>query len=53
VPLPIIYKTMRLDCGYRLDFVVERKLVLELKAVERLDLSQAERPQDGITVELQ
>ena len=36
VPLPIVYKTMRLDCGYRMDFVVEGRLVLELKAVERL-----------------
>ena len=36
VPLPIVYKTMRLDCGYRMDFVVEERLVLELKAVERL-----------------
>ena len=36
VPLPIVYKTLRLDCAYRLDFVVEGKLVLELKAVERL-----------------
>ena len=36
VPLPIVYKTVRLDCGYRMDFVVEGRLVLELKAVERL-----------------
>jgi GxxExxY protein len=36
VPLPIVYKTIRLDCGYRMDFVVEERLVLELKAVERL-----------------
>ena len=36
VPLPIVYKTLRLDCAYRLDFVVEGRLVLELKAVERL-----------------
>ena len=36
VPLPIVYKTVRLDCGYRMDFVVEGGPVLELKAVERL-----------------
>ena len=36
VPLPIVYKTIRVDCGYRMDFVVEERLVLELKAVERL-----------------
>ena len=36
VALPIVYKTVRLDCGYRLDVVVENRLVLELKTVERL-----------------
>jgi GxxExxY protein len=36
VPLPVVYKTVRLDCAYRLDFLVEGRLVLELKAVERL-----------------
>ena len=32
--LPIIYETVRLDCGYRLDFVVEGKIILELKSVD-------------------
>ncbi len=36
VPLPVTYKSIRLDCGYRLDIVVEDRLVLELKTVERL-----------------
>jgi GxxExxY protein len=36
VPLPIIYKGLTLDCGYRMDFVIEEKLVLEAKSVERL-----------------
>ncbi len=36
VPLPVQYKAVKLDCGYRLDIVVERQLVLELKAVESL-----------------
>ncbi|XYI00242.1 GxxExxY protein [Sorangium sp. So ce1128] len=35
-PLPVIYKGVMLDCGYRLDVVVEEKLVLELKAVDHL-----------------
>ncbi|MDR3436485.1 GxxExxY protein [Telmatospirillum sp.] len=35
-PLPVVYKTVRLDCGYRMDIVVEDDLVIELKAVERL-----------------
>jgi GxxExxY protein len=36
VPLPIIYKSLQLDCGYRLDFLVEKTVVLELKAVDSL-----------------
>ncbi|HOV87909.1 MAG TPA: GxxExxY protein [Syntrophobacteraceae bacterium] len=36
-PLPICYKTIVLDCGYRLDLVVAGKVIVELKAVERLD----------------
>lgn len=36
VPLPIVYKAVRLDCGYRMDIVVEDHVILELKTVERL-----------------
>ena len=36
VPLPIVYKGVRLDCGYRLDVVVKDALILEIKAVEQL-----------------
>jgi GxxExxY protein len=36
VPLPVIYKDIRLDCGYRIDLVVGDELILELKTVERL-----------------
>ena len=32
--LPIEYKGVKLDCGFRIDIFVERRLVLELKAVE-------------------
>ncbi|WP_438044857.1 GxxExxY protein [Sorangium sp. So ce128] len=35
-PLPVTYKGATLECGYRLDVVVEEKLILELKAVEHL-----------------
>ena len=34
--LPVSYKGVALDCGYRLDLVIEEKLVLEVKAVEQL-----------------
>ncbi len=35
-PLPVIYKDTRLDCGYRLDILVEGKVILELKSVEAI-----------------
>lgn len=35
-PLPVRYKEVQLDCGYRLDFVVEGILIIELKAVTEL-----------------
>ncbi len=34
--MPLLYKGIKLNCGYRLDFVVEGKLILELKAVTEL-----------------
>jgi GxxExxY protein len=36
VPLPVAYKAVQLDCGYRLDFLIEQRVVLELKAVDSL-----------------
>ena len=33
-PLPVVYKGRRLDCGYRLDLLVEESVVVELKAVQ-------------------
>ena len=35
-PLPVSYKSVRLDCGYRLDLVVEGKVIVELKTVDQL-----------------
>lgn len=35
-PLPVVYKGIRLEAGYRLDVLVENSLVVELKAVEAL-----------------
>ena len=34
--LPVIFKEVRLDCGYRLDFLVSNTVVVEVKAVEAL-----------------
>lgn len=35
-PLPVHYKDVRLDCGYRIDVFVEKQLILELKSVEEI-----------------
>ena len=35
-PLPVEYKGVRLDCGFRVDVLVEDSLILELKAVEQV-----------------
>lgn len=36
VPIPSVYKGTRLDCGYRIDLLVDQCLVVEIKAIERL-----------------
>jgi len=36
VPLPVVYKGVKLDCGHRLDLVVEDRLIIELKTVEKI-----------------
>jgi GxxExxY protein len=36
VELPVVYDTIRLDCGFRIDVLVEEQVVLELKAVEKI-----------------
>jgi GxxExxY protein len=35
-PLPVEYKGIHLDCGYRIDVLVDDQLIVELKAVEKL-----------------
>jgi GxxExxY protein len=36
VPLPVIYKDVKLDCGYRLDIIVENEIIIEVKAVQAI-----------------
>jgi len=36
VGVPIVYKETKLDCGYRIDLLVEGRIVVELKSVESL-----------------
>lgn len=36
IPMPVVYRGVDIDCGYRVDLMVEGSVVVELKAVERL-----------------
>ena len=36
-PLPLFYETIKMEIGYRLDFLIENKLVIEVKAVEAIN----------------
>ena len=35
-PLPVVYKDVKLECGYRIDLVVDNRVIVELKAVDAL-----------------
>ena len=35
--MPLVYEKVKLDCGYRIDLMVERKFILEIKSVETLN----------------
>ena len=42
-PLPVKYKKVKLDCGYRLDLVVEGMIILELKSCDKIqDIHRAQ-----------
>jgi len=62
VQLPVVYKGVRLDWGYRLDIVVQSAGIVEIKSVDQLlpiprratpHLPPLERPQSGFADELQ
>ena len=36
-PLPLIYKEIKLEVGYRIDLIVENKVLVEIKSVEALN----------------
>jgi len=36
-PLPLVYEEVKLDCGYRIDLLVEKQVVIEIKSVEALN----------------
>jgi len=37
IPLPVVYKEVKLDCGYRIDLRAEQKVIVEIKSVEALN----------------
>src|SRR5690349_6514739 len=36
-PMPLVFEQVKLECGYRLDLLIEKKLVIEIKSVEALN----------------
>ena len=36
-PMPIVYEEVKLDCGYRIDLLVEDKVVVEIKSVDEIN----------------
>jgi GxxExxY protein len=36
-PMPLIFEEVKLECGYRIDLLVENKVVIEIKSVEALN----------------
>jgi len=36
-PIPLVYEKVKLDCGYRIDILVENKIVIEIKSIEDLN----------------
>jgi len=37
IPLPVVYKQVKLECGYRIDLRAEKKVIVEIKSVEALN----------------
>ena len=35
--LPLVYKDVKLDCGYRIDLLVEKKVIIDVKSVDALN----------------
>ena len=36
-PIPVFYKNIKLDCGYKADLIIENKVIIEAKAVQALN----------------
>src|ERR1700704_2003282 len=48
--MPLAYKGILLNCGYRLDFLIEKSLIIELKAVAKLERRRLLRAFGGCCV---
>jgi GxxExxY protein len=35
-PVPLVYKDLKLECGYRLDFLVDKRVVVEIKSIDAI-----------------
>lgn len=36
IPVPVVFKEIKLECGYRIDILVEKSVVVEIKSVDQL-----------------
>ncbi|HSD62946.1 MAG TPA: GxxExxY protein [Ignavibacteriaceae bacterium] len=36
-PVPLVYENVKLDCGYRIDLLVDKKVIIELKVVDEFN----------------
>lgn len=36
LPIPFVYKDVKMECGYRIDLMVEKKVIIEVKSIESL-----------------
>jgi GxxExxY protein len=36
-PIPVVYKEIKLECGYRVDIIIENKILVELKSVDAIN----------------
>jgi GxxExxY protein len=36
-PLPLVYREVKLECGYRIDLLIEKKVIVEVKSVDALN----------------
>ena len=45
VPMPVVYRGIKFDEGFRVDLIVEKKVILELKSVERVSATHKKQLQ--------